>query len=342
MMPLPDDLMPKMSPAPSDSGQEVTLDHPFVCRLLELGLPRLCPDGPGRAPSREIPAARRLESLSPASKTALTDINPPPLPQVFMALRRAVEDPMSGVADVAKVIAMDPSLTGYVLRLANSALYNLSTKVETVERAVTCIGLGEIQTMALGAMLGKVFKEPPRSDLLLLPDFWRHAVSVGLLAQALAERIGARGRDRFFVAGLLHDLGRLLLCIAEPDLAAMTLARAVEDASPLDAAERMVLGFDHAALGGRVCVKWQLPDNLSEAVAYHHDPGQSPDNTMAAVVHTADFIANALGLRSQSVTAPPRLDMEVLTSFGLTETDPPLLLDALESGLESMTALFTV
>jgi len=342
MMPLPDDLLPEMAQAPFAPEREATFEHPFVCRLLELGLPRLCPGDQDKGSRRILPPARRLENLSPASKTALAEINPPPLPQAFLALRRVVEDPMSGVADVAKVVAMDPGLTSYVLRLANSAFYNLSTRVETVERAVTCIGLQEIQTMALGAMLGKVFKEPPQSDLLLLPEFWRHAVSVGLLARALAERIGARGRDRFFVAGLLHDLGRLLLAIAEPDLATMTLARAVDDATALDVAERLLLGFDHAALGGRVCWKWQLPDSLTEAVSYHHDPSQSPDNTMTAAVHMADFMANALGLRCQPATEPSRLDMTVLTTFGLTEADPPLLLDALEAGLESMTALFTV
>ena len=137
-------MLPETAPDPSSPGLQAALEHPFVCRLRELGLPRF---GSGCAASRSTPATRRLENLSPASRTSLADINPPPLPQAFLALRRVTEDPMSGVADVARVIALDPSLTGYVLRLANSALYSLPAKVETVDRAVTCIGLAEIQTM---------------------------------------------------------------------------------------------------------------------------------------------------------------------------------------------------
>ena len=338
MTPARRDTLPEMAKEPAGCDSATVLEHPFVCRLLELGLPRLCPDGPPTSPDR--PAVRRLETLAPASRTALSDINPPPLPQVFLTLRRTVEDPMSGVADVARVITMDPSLVGYVLRLANSALYNRANKVDSVERAVACIGLAEIQTMAIGAMLGKVFKEPPDSELLRPRDFWRHGVSVALLSRALAARIGARGVERFFVAGLLHDMGRLLLAIAEPDLAAMALSRALASGLSLDVAEQSLLGFDHAALGGRVCRKWQLPDSLGEAVAFHHAPAQVPDNTLAAVVHTADFLANALGLRAKPAAALAALDVSVLTGLGLTEADPPLLLDVLESGLEATTALF--
>jgi HD-like signal output (HDOD) protein len=333
-----DDAAPHAVAAPSRTGPEAALAHPFIRRLFEFGRSRLAVPVPEPAVVRP---ASRLRSLAPASGTPLAEINPPPLPQVFLSLRRAVDDPMSTMADVARVVSTDPSLTTYVLRLANSALYGRQVKVETVERAVGCIGLSEIETMALGAVMGQVFKDPPRPELLSMAEFWRHAVSVGLLAGALAERVEAGGKDRFFAAGLVHDMGRLLLAIAEPDLAALALARAGETGDSLDAAERGILGFDHAVLAGRVCWKWQLPDSLGEAVAWHHDPSQCPDNALATVVHAADFMANALGIRARPTGALPELDPTALSGLGLDEADPAPLLDALEAGLDALTSLFT-
>ena len=342
MMSEHDRITPEPVESPSFPELEAALEHPFVSRLLELGQPRLVGIVQAGETVRPASPVRLLKTLVPASRTPLADINPPPLPQAFITLRRTAQDPMSSTGDVARIIAMDPSLTAYVLRLANSALYSLPTRVETVDRAVACIGLAEIQTMAVGAMLGKVFKDPPRPDLLVMKDFWRHAVSVGLLSSALAERLDLRGKDRFFVPGLLHDMGRLLLAIAEPELSAMALDRAIETGSSLDVAEREMLDFDHGALGGRVCKKWQLPESLGEAVACHHDPSRCPDNVMAAVVHAADFLANALGLRIRPCAGLPALDVSVLSCFGLTEEDPPQLLDALEAGLDALSATFAL
>lgn len=326
---------------PASPERQAALGHPFVCRLLELGLPLLAgkrADTPDRA---EAPPCHP-EDLVPASRTALADINPPPLPQAFLALRQAARNPMSTMAEVGAIIAMDPSLAAYVLRLANSALYSFSGRVETVDRAVACIGLAEVETLALGAALGRAVKEPPRPDVLVMQDFWRHAVAVGLLASALAQRLGAEGRERYFTAGLLHDMGRLLLAIAEPDLAGLALHRAIAGGSSLDAAEREVLDFDHAALGGRIARKWQLSENLIDAVAGHHGPACCPENELAAVVHAADFMANVLGVRARPAAGLPFLDVAILGSLGLTEADPPFLLDALATGLAGLENLFAV
>lgn len=143
-----------------------------------------------------------------------------------------------------------------------------------------------------------------------------------------------------FVAGLLHDLGRLMLAMAEPDIAAATLARAKAEGLALDEAERIELGFDHAELGGRICAKWRLPDPLAEAVDCHHAPGQSPENPQAAAVHLADFMANVLGLRATPAVGLPALAPSVLDRFHLEDTDPREFLELLEKGLAAMTALF--
>jgi len=309
----------------------------FVTRLLELGQPR-CERDTGLSPVLP-PAPAFPGALAPAG-ASLADINPPPLPQAFWALRRAAENPMSTVGDVAAIISMDPSLATYVLRLANSPLFAPVARVETVSRAVGMIGLEEISVMAAAAMMSRLFDNPPRPELLSMPGFWRHAVAVGLLSRALARRRGEMATEHYFVAGLLHDMGRLLLAVAEPELAAASLARAGDGRLPLDAAERLALSFDHASLGGRICCKWRLPETLCEAVAGHHAPSVCPENNVAAAVHAADFMANALGARATPQAALPYLEADVLALFNLTTADPAEFCRILDEGLSAMTALF--
>ena len=306
----------------------------FIPRLLELGRSRR-----DRLVSA-VPRPRPVQSLDPGTRRSLAEINPPPLPEAYLALRRAAENPMSTVTEVASVVSMDPSLAAYVLRLANSPLFSPAARVETVSRAVGLIGLTEIVNLAVGAVLARLFDKPPRPDLLSLPDFWRHAVAVGLLARALARRRDEAASERFFVAGLLHDMGRLVLAVAEPDLAAAALARAVDSGVSLDGAERLEFNFDHAALGGRICGKWLLPESLIEGVAGHHNPSLCPDSVVAAAVHVADFMANALGVRAMPAAGLPLLEPGTLAVFNLAEADPAEFTTLLDEGLSAMATLF--
>jgi HD-like signal output (HDOD) protein len=331
----PDQEVLSVGNVPNEPRQTSSGEHPFVVRLLELGATRRPPTD-NAVPLTPHP----MQYLIPDAPASLADISPPPLPQAFLALRRAAQNPMSTTADVAEVIALDPALSSYVLRLANSALYGATDKVETVSRAVARIGMSEIEIMAAAAMIGRLFEQPPRKDLLSMSDFWRHAVAVALLSRALGKRVSPQFGETLFVAGLLHDLGRLLLAMAEPDLAAATLARAEASGMPLDAAERGELGFDHAALCGRICAKWQLPETLAEAVACHHVPSLCPNNPQPAAVHLADFMANVLGARTLPAVGLPELDVSVLAFFDLENADPGEFLTLLEEGLASMTALF--
>jgi|GEM_PF-1884693 len=311
----------------------------FAARFLAYGEPLRAQSAACVAVSDPDGARARLLETPGSPTSCLAALNPPPLPQAYLALRRAVDDPLATPAGVGAIISMDPGLAAYVLRLANSPLYAPAARVETISRAVSLIGLDELETMAAGSVLSRLAACPPRSDLLVLDDFWKHAVAVGLLSRALAERVGERGGERFFVAGLLHDVGRLLLAVAEPDLAAVSLARTGPSRLSLDAAERLELGFDHAALGGRIAGKWRLPEHLAVAVAGHHQPSQYPDSLMAAAVHAADFMANALGMRATPCAGLPRLDGRVLVPFNLEQADPVEFQEILTSGLAAMIAL---
>lgn len=329
-----------VEPGPSGTGAlESPVQAAFVSRFMTFGEPMRA-RRIATIPTDGAQARLRLQEPPRTTARTLDEIDPPPLPQAYLALRRAVENPMATGASVGNVIATDPALAAYVLRLANSPLYSPSAPVETISRAVALIGLAEIETMAAGTLLHRLATHPPRADLLSLGAFWRHAVAVGMLAQTLAERAGEQGRERFFVAGLLHDVGRLLLAVAEPDLTAISLLQAVEAGTSMDAAERQELGFDHASLGGRIAAKWRLPGQLTEAVAGHHQPWLCPDSLLATAVHVADFIANALGERATPSAGLPRLDARALAPFELERAEPGEFQEILVSGLAAMTTLF--
>jgi len=201
-----------------------------------------------------------------------------PLPQAVMALQAVLQDEGASVADCAARIRQDPALTARLLRLANSAFYGVPGRVAGIDDAVQLIGLRSLRLLAMTAAVTLQF-QAPAGAARWLDAFWRHALAVAHLAQGLAERRGLPV-ERAYVAGLLHDIGRLVLRTAAPDVT----THAAFD------------GADHAAVGAAVARHWHLPEAVAEAVAVHHQPpagGGAP--TLVDVVHVADALAHGLG-----------------------------------------------
>jgi HD-like signal output (HDOD) protein/ActR/RegA family two-component response regulator len=220
----------------------------------------------------------------------------PPIPATFAALRRAVVDPMADSRKVARIILRDPAISAKILQVCNSAFFRLPRRVTSVEQAVSHLGLSAVQSMALSAELFKPGASmPPALDLELLQ---RHALGVGVIARSLAA--GAPWADDAFLAGLLHDVGFLILgrqCREELQ-AAMELAGG---ATPLAAAEQTCIGVDHAAVGGYLLTLWGIPYEVVDAVTLHekHIDAQELDigsavaiaHTLMGVVRPQDMIA---------------------------------------------------
>jgi len=271
-----------------------------------------------------------------APRRPVKDINPPPLPQVFIALQRASQDPSASLKQVADIISHDPGLSSFLLRLANSAFYSFPGGVDSVFRAVQLIGMREIINMAAAKAVSGLFKESPRKDLLEIERFWRHSVACALMARALCVRAGRPDPDRLFVAGLLHDVGKVLLVISEPDMYEASLARSRTQAMPMYLSEKSILGFDHADLGGSVLERWTLPQKLCEAARLHHDPSLDADGAGADLVHVADLTAIALGLGTRPDCPVPPLDAKAWNGLGLSPEDLGLVIADCDEKLDSL------
>ncbi len=210
------------------------------------------------------------------------------LPEVCIRVNEMLDDPRASAADFGKVIGQDTGLTARLLKIVNSSFYGFPSRIETVSRAVTVIGLRELRGLVLAASAVETFSRIP-TEVLNMVRFWRHSVYTGVVAQALAEKASVLHSERLFVAGLLHDIGKLIIGHRLPEQAAAIQAQVQAALEPDFEVERARLGFDHAEVGGELIRAWQMPASLGEAVRYHHDPLAAQDYPLeAALVHIAN------------------------------------------------------
>ncbi|NCC25344.1 MAG: HDOD domain-containing protein [Deltaproteobacteria bacterium] len=279
----------------SDRFRAADLGHPLASFLYEKSMETMARENIWQRPEPDASATGRKRSPSGAAELAVRDISLPTIPQVGIELQRVLEDPSSSATDLARVISMDPKLTASVLRMVNSALYNLRQPVETVHRAVAVLGTHQISSLALGTLLLNLFKKN-RPAPLDLNRFWKHSVACGVIARAMARTAGLEDPERFFVAGLLHDIGRMVIMTEEPEVYRQVVQMAEGRNISLYDAERQILGYDHAKLGGMILRKWRFPLSLVSAVIYHHSPQFSVQHSTPHVIHLANISAKVLGL----------------------------------------------
>ncbi|HXW97648.1 MAG TPA: HDOD domain-containing protein [Gemmatimonadales bacterium] len=257
------------------------------------------------------------------------------LPGVYLRLSAVVSDPRTSAADVGAVIAEDPGLTARLLKLVNSAMYGFPSRIETVSHAISIVGTAQLQDLALATSVIRLFANVPES-LVTMESFWRHSVACGVTARALAARRREANVERYFVAGLLHDIGRPIMFMQVPEEARVAVLRSREGGEPLYEVEYALLGFDHSHVGQALLEQWKLPPSLREAVANHHHPDRSqrfPVET--AVVHVADLLANALGLGSSGEPSVPPLDPKAWELVGLPTANIGDLLEEAERHYEA-------
>lgn len=249
------------------------------------------------------------------------------LPGVYLKLNEVVSDPRSSSADVGRVIAEDPGLTARLLRLVNSAMYNFPSRIETVSHAISIVGTAQLQDLALATSVIRLFARMPEG-LVTMESFWRHSVACGVTARAIAARRRESNVERYFVAGLLHDIGRPVMYTQAPEPSRAAVTRSREEQVPLVTVEREVFGFDHTHVGQALLDQWRLPPALREAVAQHHHPERAQRfPAEAATVHVADILANAMALGSSGETGIPPFVPAAWQTIGLS---PQVLGDLME------------
>ncbi|MCA9782949.1 MAG: HDOD domain-containing protein [Calditrichaeota bacterium] len=213
----------------------------------------------------------------------------PSLPTVVAKIVELVDNPKTNARTLARLISSDPALTARILKLANSAYYGFPRRIGTINLAIVVLGFNSVRDLAVSASIVDRLNLDPTSQRFDMSRFWDHSLGVAIAARMLLKLGSARVVGEAFVAGLLHDIGRLVIVRYMPREFGEISALVESEGLELWEAERQVLKMDHAQIGGLLCRYWHLPENLCEAINWHHNPmGQEKPELLTALVHVAD------------------------------------------------------
>jgi len=238
----------------------------------------------------------------------------PMLPHVAVELVRAMSDANKRMDDLAADLTRDPGLCIKVLRLANSPFYGLQSRVASVRDAMAILGLRLVRSLVMAAAVGGALESYVRDPGL--QTIWRHAFATAHCARAVAARC-AVDVETAFTAGLMHDLGRLLMIALRPDAYAEAMRAGSDLRLHRIEAESSLLGLDHAEAGFVLAEHWRLPRAVTSAVRHHHRPSVLDDLTAADVVHVADLVVHTLDLEPTQDEAVPPIDEVAWQRVGL-------------------------
>jgi putative nucleotidyltransferase with HDIG domain len=221
----------------------------------------------------------------------------PSIPSVVIKLRQYLSDPDVSFDELAKVIEFDPGLTANLLQLANSAYFGWSGRIKTVKEAITRLGTNRIFQMVLCMSVAPLVRKPVKGYDMESNGLWQHSVATAICAEQLARIKKITSAEEAFTAGLLHDMGKILLgTFVEVDDEPIKALVESEGLS-FNEAERRVLGIDHAEAAAELLQYWKLPSNVVAAARWHHDPAGAPDEHRMIVdlVHVADILCIRMG-----------------------------------------------
>ncbi len=245
----------------------------------------------------------------------------PSMPETYARLQRTLQRSDSSLAEVAHIIEQDLAMSAKILQLVNSAFFGLYNHIESPFRAVNLLGMDTVKALVLG--IG-VFSEiqAEQSKLFAINDLWTHSMTTAAFARGIAacESNDNELIDNAFIAGLLHDIGKLLLFSQMRSSYEKAVGYALETPSTMDNAEQKIFGACHGDIGGYLIGLWGLPGPVVESITFHHRLENYPEPSFcpAVIVHAADYIYYRLHPDSYP-GKPPQLNEPVLQQIGMID-----------------------
>jgi HD-like signal output (HDOD) protein len=220
----------------------------------------------------------------------------PTLPTVATRIFEVSNNPETTIEDLRKIIATDPVVSSRVLKLVNSAYFGYPQKIDSLSKAILILGFNNIRALAMSVSIMEMYHEPSGARRLSYAEVWKHAVGTAFCGRALALNALPRYAEQCFVAGLLHDIGIIIIDQCFPKDYSRVIKEAGDRGVPFHIAEQDILGYTHTEVCGFIAKKWLLPTTLAEAITGHHDPSLSTEHRkLALTTHTADVLARIRG-----------------------------------------------
>jgi putative nucleotidyltransferase with HDIG domain len=257
----------------------------------------------------------RVESLENLSSTIVENVNSlPQFPDNIIAVQRLISDPKSEMTDIARKISMDPALTADLLKIVNSALYMAAKKVDSIAEAVKMVGMRGLKNLLYSYGTQKLLGD----DTVSKKQLWDHSYKTAFYAYNIAKNFSKDRNllDDAYVAGILHDMGKIIFSNVHPDLLAKIQDLCTEKNLPSSTLEDLAAGMNHAEIGAMVAEKWNFPEGLICAIRFHHDPQAGPPEHRA-LMETV-YLANMFCEYERDNVSFDQLDIEVLGHFGIS------------------------
>jgi len=237
-------------------------------------------------------------------------------PAVFYKVIEVLQNPRSSSACLAEVIGSDANLSARLMRLVNSPLYGFPSQIDTITRAVTLVGLRELSILALGVSIISHFSDidPSVMDMKI---FWKHSIACGVIARILSAKKQGLSEDRFFLGGLLHDIGSMVLYKNYPMGMNRVISLAARRKRPPHEMEAEIFGFNHARVGGAMMEKWNFPRSLAEMVIGHHEPAGAINRIDSSILHLADIVTYSMGFGGERAGLAPCLSPQAWEDISL-------------------------
>ena len=215
--------------------------------------------------------------------------NLPAFPSILDRFNEMVKDPSISMSQIGDVIGQDQMLSLKILKLINSAFYGFPGRISTITHALVLLGYDVVKGLILSAT---VFEEMSND----WRELWKHSLGVSKACGLICEKLRIPDAEEIAMAGLLHDIGKVVLILEEPVIYGKVQMGAAKHDMPIELAEQKLLGFDHTEVASWLCDRWHLPQRLGVPMAYHHHPESSKNPQMhSVVVFLADNVTKAVG-----------------------------------------------
>ena len=280
------------------------------------------------------------EILSLKSKILRSLVELPPMPNIILKAREIMEDPGSSLRELSAVIEHDQAIVARVLALANSAYYGLSGMVSSIQHASILLGqktLGELITIAASSRL---LSKKLKGYQLNPGDLWKHSLAVAFGSKIIAAKINSDLVEDAFIAGLLHDAGKIILDPYVEEHRKDFNTHLKKTPENFIKAEKVILGFDHAEVMSRASRFWRYPETQSLAIRYHHFPMKSGNNELALIVHLADIAAKEAGFKSGNNGSPAEFDPKILSYVGLEKAQFAPVVEEIATSVDQLATEF--
>lgn len=261
------------------------------------------------------------------------------LPEMYFRVRDVVDNPHSTMDELADVIKLDPAISARLLRIVNSPIYGFAKQVDTITRAVNLLGMQAVNDLVTATTVGRTFSGMTM-QLMDMSMFWRKSVLCALLAARIAKSCGIEDSERFFIEGLLRDIGHLVLYQTVPQRAQSALVEAGYLGAALAEVEQSNIGCDFADVGAELIQSWGMPVQIEQAVRYQLCPGKSGEFSLhASIVHLAGVIVDHEELDSSRRQEALPFDPYAVTVTQFALANLPAVLTAAQAQLQDTLAL---